>query len=69
MQVVEKIETIIKFSESSGKDILILSAVGFAICCFFYTYTKNNRKWITNINRNMDYRIVNRCNNRCNWYI
>ena len=35
MQVVEKIETIIKFSESSGKDILILSAVGFAICCFF----------------------------------
>lgn len=35
MQIVEKIETIIKFSESSGKDILILSAVGFAICCFF----------------------------------
>ena len=35
MQVVEKIETIIKFSESSGKDMLILSAVGFAICCFF----------------------------------
>lgn len=35
MQVVEKIETIIKFSESSGKDILILSGIGFAICCFF----------------------------------
>lgn len=35
MQVVEKIETIVKFSETSGKDILILSGIGFAICCFF----------------------------------
>lgn len=35
MQVVEKIETIVKFSESSGKDILILSGIGFAICCSF----------------------------------
>lgn len=35
MQIVEKIETLIKFSESGGKDILILSGIGFAICCFF----------------------------------
>jgi hypothetical protein len=35
MQIVEKIETIVKFSETSGKDILILSGIGFTICCFF----------------------------------
>jgi hypothetical protein len=35
MEVVEKIETLIKFSESGGKDMLILSGIGFAICCFF----------------------------------
>lgn len=34
MQVVEKIETLVKFSESSAKNTLILSGICLAIFCF-----------------------------------
>ena len=34
MKIVEKIETIVKFSESSTKDTLILTGILFAMCCF-----------------------------------
>ena len=33
MQIVEKIETLVKFSESSAKNTLILSGICLAIFC------------------------------------
>ena len=34
MEIVEKIETLVKFSESSAKNTLILSGICLAIFCF-----------------------------------
>ena len=34
MEIVEKIQTLVKFSESSAKNTLILSGISLAIVCF-----------------------------------